>query len=50
MYHVLLMIYCFPVGSTEWLRTDAIRTTIGLDLDLEALEWCLENKPEQDWS
>lgn len=29
-----------PVGSTEWLRTDARRTTTGLD---ESLEWCLEN-------
>ena len=29
-----------PVGSTKWLRTDARRTTAGLD---ESLEWCLEN-------
>ncbi|KAL6840087.1 hypothetical protein ACP4OV_029897 [Aristida adscensionis] len=29
--------------STEWIRTDARRTAIGLDLDLESLEWCLEN-------
>ncbi|XP_078434836.1 S-adenosyl-L-methionine-dependent methyltransferases superfamily protein [Wolffia australiana] len=29
--------------STEWLRSDPRRTAIGLDLDLEALEWCLEN-------
>lgn len=33
----------FPVGSAEWLRTDARRTAVGLDLDLESLEWCLEN-------
>ncbi|EES01784.1 uncharacterized protein LOC8058944 [Sorghum bicolor] len=29
--------------STEWIRTDARRTAIGLDLDLESLEWCLEH-------
>uniref|UniRef100_A0A0E0JRA4 Uncharacterized protein n=1 Tax=Oryza punctata TaxID=4537 RepID=A0A0E0JRA4_ORYPU len=29
--------------SAEWLRTDARRTAVGLDLDLESLEWCLEN-------
>ncbi|XWS71482.1 hypothetical protein CRYUN_Cryun03dG0141600 [Craigia yunnanensis] len=29
--------------STEWLHTDPRRTAVGLDLDLEALEWCLEN-------
>uniref|UniRef100_A0A453MQ43 Uncharacterized protein n=2 Tax=Aegilops tauschii subsp. strangulata TaxID=200361 RepID=A0A453MQ43_AEGTS len=29
-----------PVGSTKWLRTDARRTTAGLD---ESLECCLEN-------
>ncbi|CAM8897958.1 unnamed protein product [Rhodiola kirilowii] len=29
--------------STEWIRNDTRRTAIGLDLDLEALEWCLEN-------
>ncbi|KAF0919886.1 hypothetical protein E2562_032164 [Oryza meyeriana var. granulata] len=29
--------------STEWLRTDARRTAVGLDLDLESLEWCLGN-------
>ncbi|XP_010244417.1 PREDICTED: uncharacterized protein LOC104588259 [Nelumbo nucifera] len=28
---------------TEWLRSDTRRTAIGLDLDLEALNWCLEN-------
>ncbi|KAK8641357.1 hypothetical protein V6N13_010768 [Hibiscus sabdariffa] len=29
--------------STEWLRSDPRRTAVGLDLDLEALQWCLEN-------
>ncbi|TVU36439.1 hypothetical protein EJB05_18373 [Eragrostis curvula] len=29
--------------SAEWIRTNARRTAIGLDLDLESLEWCLEN-------
>ncbi|PRQ32241.1 putative S-adenosyl-L-methionine-dependent methyltransferase [Rosa chinensis] len=29
--------------SAEWLRTDSRRTAVGLDLDLEALEWCMEN-------
>ncbi|KAG0499941.1 hypothetical protein HPP92_000013 [Vanilla planifolia] len=29
--------------SSEWLRSDTRRTAIGLDLDLEALKWCLEN-------
>ncbi|XVF19732.1 hypothetical protein REPUB_Repub11eG0136300 [Reevesia pubescens] len=29
--------------STEWLRSDSRRTAVGLDLDLEALQWCLEN-------
>ncbi|KAK4791926.1 hypothetical protein SAY86_022361 [Trapa natans] len=29
--------------SAEWLRTDPRRTSIGLDLDLEALDWCMEN-------
>ncbi|XP_072998598.1 uncharacterized protein [Typha latifolia] len=29
--------------STEWLRSDPRRTSLGLDLDLEALNWCLEN-------
>lgn len=27
----------------EWLHGDARRTAIGLDLDVEALNWCLEN-------
>lgn len=29
--------------STEWLRSDSRRTAVGLDLDVEALRWCLEN-------
>lgn len=29
--------------STEWLRSDSRRTAVGLDLDVEALDWCLEN-------
>ncbi|KAG8387505.1 hypothetical protein BUALT_Bualt02G0028100 [Buddleja alternifolia] len=29
--------------STEWLRSDARRTAVGLDLDVEALNWCVEN-------
>ncbi|CAI0398260.1 unnamed protein product [Linum tenue] len=29
--------------STEWLRGDSRRTAVGVDLDLEALEWCMEN-------
>ncbi|XP_058087782.1 uncharacterized protein LOC131234820 isoform X2 [Magnolia sinica] len=29
--------------STEWLRSDPRRTAVGIDLDLEALQWCLEN-------
>lgn len=29
--------------STEWLRTDPRKTAIGVDLDLEALTWCMEN-------
>ncbi|GJM92494.1 hypothetical protein PR202_ga08970 [Eleusine coracana subsp. coracana] len=36
--------------SAEWIRTDARRTALGLDLDLESLEWCLENnlrKPKE---
>ncbi|XWS52868.1 hypothetical protein CRYUN_Cryun11dG0109300 [Craigia yunnanensis] len=28
--------------STEWLCSDPRRTAVGLDLDLEALQWCLE--------
>lgn len=29
--------------STEWLHSDARRTAIGLDLDVETLDWCMEN-------
>ncbi|KAL7154059.1 hypothetical protein ABFS83_04G209800 [Erythranthe nasuta] len=29
--------------SVEWLHNDARRTAVGLDLDSEALNWCLEN-------
>lgn len=29
--------------SAEWIRTDPRRTAVGLDLDVEALNWCLEN-------
>ncbi|XP_010943707.1 uncharacterized protein [Elaeis guineensis] len=29
--------------SSEWLHSDPRRTAVGLDLDLEALNWCLEN-------
>ena len=40
----LLMIYFFfLLDSTEWLRTDARRTAVGLDFDHDSLEWCLEN-------
>ncbi|KAL0922905.1 hypothetical protein M5K25_006935 [Dendrobium thyrsiflorum] len=28
---------------SEWLHSDPRRTAVGLDLDLEALNWCLEN-------
>ncbi|KAI3408608.1 uncharacterized protein J3R85_020202, partial [Psidium guajava] len=29
--------------STDWLRSDPRRTAVGLDLDLEALNWCVQN-------
>ncbi|MQL76092.1 hypothetical protein Taro_008485 [Colocasia esculenta] len=29
--------------SAEWLRSDPRRTAVGLDLDDEALDWCLKN-------
>ncbi|KAK0604645.1 hypothetical protein LWI29_017759 [Acer saccharum] len=29
--------------SAEWLHSDPRRTAVGLDLDLEALKWCMEN-------
>lgn len=38
MINLLLVSY-----STEWLRSDSRRTAVGLDLDLEALVWCMEN-------
>lgn len=31
------------MGSSEWVRTDPRRTAVGLDLDLEALNWSMEN-------
>lgn len=37
------MFFSFFSYSTEWLRSDPRRTAIGVDLDLEALDWCLEN-------
>lgn len=36
------ILFC-AFGSTEWLRADARRTAVGLDLDDEALLWCIEN-------
>ncbi|KAJ4978244.1 hypothetical protein NE237_009024 [Protea cynaroides] len=32
---------------TEWLRSDTRRTAVGVDLDLEALAWCLENNVDK---
>ncbi|KAG5515763.1 hypothetical protein RHGRI_036719 [Rhododendron griersonianum] len=29
--------------STEWLHTDSRRTAVGIDLDHDALNWCMEN-------
>ncbi|RID66514.1 hypothetical protein BRARA_D01647 [Brassica rapa] len=29
--------------SAEWLKADTRRTAVGLDFDLEALEWCMDN-------
>ncbi|CAK9153816.1 unnamed protein product [Ilex paraguariensis] len=29
--------------SAEWLCSDPRRTAVGLDLDIEALDWCIEN-------
>ncbi|KZV47161.1 hypothetical protein F511_05212 [Dorcoceras hygrometricum] len=29
--------------SVEWIHGDARRTAVGLDLDVEALNWCIEN-------
>lgn len=34
---------CLTLDSTEWLHTDSRRTTVGIDLDHEALNWCMEN-------
>lgn len=33
--------------STEWLRNDSRRTAVGVDLDLEALDWCVENNMDK---
>lgn len=33
--------------STEWLRNDSRRTAVGVDLDLEALDWCIENNMDK---
>ncbi|VFQ82918.1 unnamed protein product [Cuscuta campestris] len=29
--------------SAEWVRSDARRTAVGIDLDVDALHWCREN-------
>ncbi|XP_073526102.1 uncharacterized protein [Phyllobates terribilis] len=29
--------------STEWIRGDPRKTAVGLDFDIDALNWCLEN-------
>ncbi|CAN1171430.1 hypothetical protein LINPERPRIM_LOCUS7963 [Linum perenne] len=29
--------------STEWLRGDSRRTAVGVDFDIEALKWCMDN-------
>lgn len=44
MYSLILdngHLYVFD--STEWLHSDSRRTAVGVDLDLEALNWCMEN-------
>lgn len=33
----------FASNSAEWLKADTRRTAVGLDFDLEALEWCMDN-------
>jgi len=33
--------------SAEWLRSDSRRTAVGVDLDIEALTWGLENNVQQ---
>lgn len=42
-YQVLKVYYIFSFGSTEWLCSDTRRTAVGLDFDVEALNWCMEN-------
>ncbi|KAK8971088.1 hypothetical protein KSP40_PGU021550 [Platanthera guangdongensis] len=37
-----LKLRVYTLHSSEWLRTDPRRTAVGLDLDLESLNWCLE--------
>lgn len=34
---------CYAFPSVEWLHGDARRTAVGLDFDVDALNWCLEN-------
>ncbi|PWA46348.1 glycosyltransferase family 29 (sialyltransferase) family protein [Artemisia annua] len=33
----------FSKLNTEWLRSDSLRTSVGLDFDLDALDWRMEN-------
>ncbi|RZC76264.1 hypothetical protein C5167_000381 [Papaver somniferum] len=33
--------------SAEWLRTDSRRTAVGVDMDLETLEWSLQNNVDK---
>ena len=35
--------FCCFSNSAEWLKADTRRTAVGLDFDLEALEWCMDN-------
>lgn len=37
----------YSFDSTEWLRNDSRRTAVGVDLDLEALDWCIENNMDK---
>ena len=46
--HVLLMIYISLLCSAEWIRSDARRTAVSLDLDLESLDGCLENNLREE--
>lgn len=39
---ILCCCCCFRF-SAEWLKADTRRTAVGLDFDLEALEWCMDN-------